>query len=97
VPLSDGIASGLNETGYANPEYDRLYTQQATARTIEERKAIVWEMQKTLLDDVVYIIPFYPQTVQAYRTDKFTGWDVNSPTLSLQDPVAIFKLRPIEK
>jgi peptide/nickel transport system substrate-binding protein len=97
VPSSESIASGLNETGYANPEYDRLYKEQALVRDPVARRAIIWQMQRIMLDDVVYIIPFYPKTVQAYRTDKFSGWDIDSATLSLHDPVAIFKLKPIQK
>ena len=53
-------------------------------------------MQRILVEDVPYIIPYYQQSLQAWRTDTFTGWlDVN-PTLGLEDPSSLVNLRPAE-
>ena len=40
----------------------------------EKRKQIVNEMQKMFYDDGGYIILWYQDKLQAYRTDKWTGW-----------------------
>jgi peptide/nickel transport system substrate-binding protein len=96
VPTTDGIESGLNETGYSNPQYDALYLQQQVAGSREERRQIVWKMQEIMLRDVVYIIPFYDVQVQAHRTDRFTGWLTNSTTLSLERLSNIISLKPVQ-
>ena len=97
VPMTDAIPTGLNETGYANPKYDQLYLEQATTMDEGSRRDLVWQMQKMLLDDVVYIIPYYPKSVQAYREDNYRGWVVDEPTLSLQDLTNLTRLVPLEK
>ncbi len=84
VLRSDQIPTGSSETGYANPAYDALYDQQAVELDKEKRKAIVFQMQQLLFDDVVYIIPYYQDKVQAFRTDRFTGWITDQPTLELE-------------
>jgi peptide/nickel transport system substrate-binding protein len=95
VMLTEEIPTGNSETGYSNPEYDELYTQQATELDPEKRKEIVWEMQKIVHDDVVYIIPFYAQETQAYRTDRFTGWITDRGKIALEDPSSLTILEPV--
>ena len=80
---SGRIPTGANETGYANPEYDALYLRQAAELDLERRQQLVWELQRLALQDVVYIaLPRPP--VQAYRTDRFTGWPANPPRVALE-------------
>jgi ABC-type transport system substrate-binding protein len=95
--MKEGIPSGLNETGYANSDYDRMYQEQSTTLDESARRNIIWDMQKKMLDDVVYIIPYYPKSVQAYREDNYRGWVVDEPTLSLQDLTNLTKLVPLSK
>ena len=97
VMLTDEIPSGYNETGYSNPEYDRLYAKQAIEPDDESRRSIIWQMQNLVHDDVVYIIPFYQKAVQAYRTDTFHGWLTNSGNLDLDTPSSLGIVQPIEK
>jgi len=97
VPMQEGIPTGLNETGYANSDYDRMYQEQSTTLDESTRRKIIWDMQKKMLDDVVYIIPYYPKSVQAYREDNYRGWVVDEPTLSLQDLTNLTKLVPLSK
>ncbi len=95
VMRTDMIPSGTSETGYANPEYDKLYDQQATTVDQDDRREIVWQMQKMTFDDVVYIIPYYQQAVQAYRNDHFKGW-VTEPTVVLEDPTSLMAIEPVQ-
>ncbi|MFZ4657065.1 MAG: ABC transporter substrate-binding protein [Caldilineaceae bacterium] len=90
VMRTDQIPNGSSETGYANPAYDALYDQQAVELDRDKRREIVFQMQEIVFNDVVYIIPYYQQTVQAYRTDRFTGWITDAPTLMLEN-VAVLK------
>jgi peptide/nickel transport system substrate-binding protein len=95
VMLTEEIPTGNSETGYSNPEYDELYAQQATELDYDKRKAIIWEMQKIVHEDVVYIIPFYEVSIQAYRSDRFTGWLTNEPKLALEDISSLQVIEPV--
>ncbi len=71
---SDEIPTGMNETCYSNPEYDRLFVEQAVEMDDAKRIEMVHEMQQLMLEDLPYIIPYYHMEVQAFRNDRFTNW-----------------------
>jgi peptide/nickel transport system substrate-binding protein len=96
VTTTDEILTGNNETGYANPVYDELYARQGVTLDHAERQQIVWEMQRIIHEDVVYIIPFYSQAVQAYRTDRFRGWIVDEGKIALEDLSSLLVVEPVE-
>jgi peptide/nickel transport system substrate-binding protein len=96
VGLCGEIATGFNETGFCNPEFDDLYDAQAVALDHDERVDLIHRMQEILVEDVPYIIPYYQQEIQAWRTDTFTGWNADDPTLGLEDPTNLIALRPAE-
>jgi peptide/nickel transport system substrate-binding protein len=96
VALCDEIASGFSETGYCNPEFDELYAAQGVETDPEARTEMIHEMQRILVEDVPYIIPYYEVSVQAWRTDTFTGWLDVDPTLGLEDVSSLINLRPVE-
>ena len=89
------IPNGYNETGYSNPLYDELYIQQDRELDAEQRKEIVWRMQQIVFDDVVYIIPYYAQAIQAYRVDRFTGWIMDQAKVELSDVTSLVVIEPI--
>jgi len=68
------------DSQYSNPEYDRLYVEQAEAVNPEDptdpgpRKAITDKMQQILYRDNPYIILWYNVNLQAFRTDRWTGY-----------------------
>jgi peptide/nickel transport system substrate-binding protein len=96
IPVTDQIVTGYNETGYSNPRYDELYVQQGTELDHAKRVKMVWEMQQIVHDDVVYIVPFYYQQTQAYRTDRFKGWLDSEPKLALEDVTSIMVIEPVK-
>lgn len=63
---------------YSNPEYDKLFLEQRAAMTEEARAQVVDQMQKIIYDDVPEVFLFYENDLQAYRSDRFTGF-VASP------------------
>lgn len=65
---------GNNDAYYCNPEYDRLYLEQRTTLDPERRLEIIHEMQKIFYEDAAYAVLWYPPTLQAYRSDTFTGY-----------------------
>lgn len=96
VMTTDEIPTGNSETGYSNPEYDELFKQQGVTLDQEERKAMVWKMQEIVHEDVVYIIPFYDQNVQAYRTDRFQGWITDAGKIELSDITSMSVIEPVQ-
>ena len=95
VMLTDEIPTGNSETGYSNPTYDELYLQQAVELDQQARIDTIWEMQRLVFEDVVYIIPFYAQSVQAFRTDRFTGWQTDAGKVALEDPSSLLVVEPV--
>lgn len=96
VAICDEIDSGFSESGYCNPAYDDLYDAQAVATNTDERVDLIHQMQQILIDDVPYIIPYYYPYIGAWRTDTFTGWLENDPTLGLEDQSNLLQLRPAQ-
>lgn len=73
IMASDQIGN-LNDCNYSNPEFDQMLEEQATIMDENERQLAVWEMQRIIYEDAPYVILFYDNSLQAVRTDKWTGW-----------------------
>ena len=67
-----------SDSQYCNPAYDKMYDDQLEAPTAEARKAILAQMQNLIYDKAVYDILYYDANLEAYRTDRFAGWQ-NQP------------------
>jgi len=96
VQTTGEIPTGYNETGYSNPEFDALYAQQAVELNLEKRKELVWKMQEIAFNDVAYIIPYYEQSVQAYRADRFSGWLTDFSKIELSDVTSLVVIEPVK-
>ena len=96
VMTTKEITTGVSETGYSSPEYDALYDQSNTEMDQQKRVDIIWKMQQIVHNDVVYIIPYYSQAVEAYRTDRFKGWIIDAPKLSLEDVSSLLVVEPAQ-
>ena len=96
VMTTDEIPTGSSETGYSNPDFDALYLEQAVELDQQKRVALVWQMQEIVHNDVVYIIPYYSQNVQAYRTDRFTGFITDQPKVELSDITSLIQVEPVK-
>lgn len=96
VYATSEIPNGYNETGYSNPAYDDLYVQQGIELDLDKRRDLVWQMQEIVFNDVVYVIPYYEQSIQAYRVDKFTGWITDTPKVELSDVSSLVLVEPAQ-
>jgi peptide/nickel transport system substrate-binding protein len=72
---AETVDGGWSDSGYCNPEYDTLFEAQSTALDHDARREILWQMQQMIFDDRPYIVVVYPQTISAYRSDRFTFSD----------------------
>jgi peptide/nickel transport system substrate-binding protein len=75
----DGATYGNNDSYYCNPEYDRLYQEQLAELDPAARWEIVHEMQQIFYEDAAYAVMWYDPLLQAYRTDRFTGFNPQPP------------------
>lgn len=96
VALCSEIPSGFSESGYCDEDYDALYDAQAVELDRDARVDLIHQMQQMLMDDLPYIIPYYYPTIEVWRTDSFTGWLDDNPTLGLEDSSSLTVLRPTE-
>jgi peptide/nickel transport system substrate-binding protein len=71
-------------------------TSSRSTLDFEARKDIVWEMQRIVHEDVVYIIPFYDSSVQAFRTDRFTGWITDQAKVEFSDVTSLTQIEPVK-
>jgi peptide/nickel transport system substrate-binding protein len=95
VMLTDQfVEGGWSDSGYHNPEYDQMYLDQQAAVDRNERQKIIWDMQEKLYNDRPYIVLFYGKSLQAYRSDKFTGF-VESP-LGIDDDSSLVQVTPVQ-
>jgi len=75
----DGSTYGNNDSYHCDPEYDQMYLDQQQALDVNDRWEIVHEMQKRFYEDATYSIMWYDPYFQAYRTDRFTGYNPQPP------------------
>jgi peptide/nickel transport system substrate-binding protein len=62
-----------NDTGYCNPDYDRLYEKSRHTIDPKKRQALVYEMQKMVYDARPYIILTYDSRLDAW-SPKWDGF-----------------------
>ncbi len=65
------ITADLSDSFYCNPAFDALYAQQGSETDLAKRSAIVKQMQQILYEDAPYVVTFYYDELQAYRSDRF--------------------------
>jgi len=70
----DDLVAGWSDSFYCNPAYDELYAQQGTELDRPKRAEIIKQMQKMVYDDAPYAVTYYTPTLQAYRSDRWTGF-----------------------
>jgi len=64
---------GTSDSQYCNKDFDALYDQQLK-ESGDARHATLAKIQNLIYDEAPYDILFYDSNLDAYRTDKFAGW-----------------------
>jgi len=68
------VEYGWSDSGYCDEEFDALYLEQGVTVDHDARRAIIWKMQEKLYTDKPYIVLVNYPTIQAYNSQKFTGF-----------------------
>jgi ABC-type transport system substrate-binding protein len=61
-------------TGYRNPAYDALADQAENTLGQEERRQLVFELQRMIGRDLPVVPLYNPLLVEGVRIDRFKGW-----------------------
>jgi peptide/nickel transport system substrate-binding protein len=69
---------GWNDSGYCDEEFEEMYVQQGITVDHEARRKLIWQMQEKLFNDLPYIVLDYEKTVQAFRSDRATGFGLQA-------------------
>jgi peptide/nickel transport system substrate-binding protein len=77
ITLCDQIGSS-SDSLWCDPTYDKLYADQNAATNDTDRKRIIDQMQQYFYDQAPYHLLYYDDELDAYRTDRFAGWQ-NQP------------------
>jgi peptide/nickel transport system substrate-binding protein len=91
--------NGWNDAVWSNPEYDKLYVQQAQTIDPAKRKPLVDRMAEIFYTEAPFIITNYEQQLEAYNTDKWEGWtqvpEGSGPVALINDSIDTYlNLRP---
>src|SRR5919107_1427956 len=70
---------GWSDTFWCNDDYSRGYEEQKEQLNLDQRTYTIKEMQRIAYQDNPYIIFYYDNQLEAWRTDKFAGW-TKTPT-----------------
>lgn len=74
LPTGTDGSGGTSQDGYCNPEFDALYEQQRAELDEETRQQIVHDMLALNYADTAQIATWYANSLEAYRSDRFTGF-----------------------
>ena len=67
--------NGWSDSNYCDPAYDEMYRQEGAATSIEQRAQIVKQLQDKAYHDAPYAVLWYEDTLEAYRSDRFEGFN----------------------
>ena len=70
----DAKIENNNEFAWSNEEFDRLDEVQMTTLDPDQRAEVIKQQQEVMYEDNPCIVFAHPYKLQAYRTDKWTGW-----------------------
>ena len=65
-----------SDSGYCNPNYDRMYARQSTLLDPSARRELIWQMQQYIYSARPYIILDYPDIIEAH-SPNWTGFTVS--------------------
>ncbi|MBU0512689.1 MAG: ABC transporter substrate-binding protein [Chloroflexi bacterium] len=69
---------GWSDCGYCDEEFEQMYVEQGITVDHETRRQLIWEMQEKLFNDRPYIVLTNAKSIQAYRSDLFTGFGLEA-------------------
>lgn len=97
--LSNFAVTPLQETNYYNyndPEYNALVAAIRNTADQQEILKMAYQMQDILAEDIPTVPVCTSDTIVAYRSDRFTGWDLGPGYYTVTDPRVLTNLTPVQ-
>jgi peptide/nickel transport system substrate-binding protein len=98
--LGNFAVTPLQETNYYNYnniQYNSLVAQVKNTTDPVEVKEMAYQLQDLLAQDVPTVPVATTDTLVAYRSDRFTGWDIGPGYHSIMDPRVLENLTPVQQ
>lgn len=73
----------MNNTGYSSKKFDRALAAYENAFTADQAELALWAMEKTLANDLPYLVLYTSELTEVYRSDRVT-FDVEESLGGLQ-------------
>jgi len=84
-----------NYYNYNDPEYNALVSQIQNTPNQTTIKSLAYRMQELLARDIPSVPVCTTDTIVAYRSDRFTGWDIGPGYHGVLDPKVLTNLTPV--
>jgi peptide/nickel transport system substrate-binding protein len=72
--LTSAQIEAWNEPCWSNAEFDELAVRQASELDAAARKQLIDRMQQIIYEETPWVVLTYPEHLEAYNTDRWTGW-----------------------
>ncbi|MFO7619127.1 MAG: ABC transporter substrate-binding protein [Thermoplasmata archaeon] len=72
---SSQAAVGQNYPGYRNESFDSVIGLARSTGDYETKRKAVFEAQSSICYDLPYDVLYYKTKIEAYRSDRFIGWE----------------------
>ena len=89
---SSTAQAGQNYPGYQNESFDEIIDEARKTGDEDIRKKAVMDSQAAIVYDLPYDVLYFRTNIEAYRSDRFTGWQVGSSG-SIYNWASIMNLR----
>ncbi|MBI3243885.1 MAG: ABC transporter substrate-binding protein [Chloroflexi bacterium] len=90
------VVGGWSDSGYCNSDYDQLYLDQQKSGDPADRQQIIWKMQEMLFKDNPYIVLYNYDDLYAYRSDRFTNFQLDQPNANITDALVLQHAEPVK-
>lgn len=90
---SSTAAAGQNYPGYSNSSFDEIIELARATGDEDEREQAIADAQAAIAYDLPYDVLYFRTNIEAYRSDRFTGWNAGS-TGSIYNWGSILNLKP---
>jgi len=97
--LSDFAVTPLQETNYYNYNNARYNALLDSIHNTADQQAILrmaYQLQDILAEDIPAVPICTSDTIVAYRSDRFTGWDLGPGYYTVTDPRVLTNLTPVQ-
>jgi peptide/nickel transport system substrate-binding protein len=95
VLCGERYPGGWNWTGFCSERGDAYYWAQQAALDHDERVEVVREAQKYLYDQRPWLMIAYPDTIAAFRSDRFTRVGARTGYTDFMYPTNLLHARPV--